>query len=172
MPGKVGRFQVMATLQAARAKALGLPVATAKSWGLNKAIFYAAAKRGFRGAAGPARPTGKEFPKEQRSKVKASFGEFFLGDDKAYSVTVDGTRLFAMGGEVQTPDAFDRQIEQRFAGTFRQAWSEALALVKSYDREVLASGSRFYEAVYRPRRDELAKKWDERAKEAGAAATS
>ena len=56
----VGRFQVMATLQAARARILGLSVASAKSWGLNRAIFYAAAKRGFKAAqgAGPAKPKG------------------------------------------------------------------------------------------------------------------
>ncbi|HUO43055.1 MAG TPA: hypothetical protein VMU35_08765 [Methylomirabilota bacterium] len=48
---KIGRFQVMAILQAARAKQLGLPINEAKSWGLNRAIFYAAAKRGFKGKA-------------------------------------------------------------------------------------------------------------------------
>ena len=45
---RIGRFQVMATLQAARAFTLGLPLESAKSFGLNRAIFYAAAKRGFR----------------------------------------------------------------------------------------------------------------------------
>ncbi len=44
----VGRFQVMALLQAARAFVLGLPIESAKSFGLNRAIFYAAAKRGFK----------------------------------------------------------------------------------------------------------------------------
>ena len=44
----VGRFQVMAPLQAARAQALGKPREDAESFGLNRAIFYAAAKRGFR----------------------------------------------------------------------------------------------------------------------------
>jgi hypothetical protein len=42
----VGRFQVMALLQAVRAKALGYPLDEAESFGLNRAIFYAAAKRG------------------------------------------------------------------------------------------------------------------------------
>lgn len=45
---KIGRFQVMATLQAARAYALGLSLEEAKSFGLNRAIFYAAAKKGFK----------------------------------------------------------------------------------------------------------------------------
>ena len=50
MPGTkpVGRFQVMAVLQAARALCLGLSEDSSKSWGLNRAIFYAAAKRGFK----------------------------------------------------------------------------------------------------------------------------
>jgi len=42
----------MALLQAARAHVLGLPLESAYSWGLNKAIFYAAAKRGFKGDGG------------------------------------------------------------------------------------------------------------------------
>lgn len=45
----VGRFQVMATLQAARAFVLGMAIDSARSFGLNRAIFYAAAKRGFKG---------------------------------------------------------------------------------------------------------------------------
>jgi len=45
------RLQVMATLQAARAFLLGLPLESAKSWGLNRAIFYAEAKRVFNVAA-------------------------------------------------------------------------------------------------------------------------
>ena len=44
----VGRFQVMALLQATRAKVLGYPLDEAESFGLNRAIFYPAAKRGFK----------------------------------------------------------------------------------------------------------------------------
>ncbi len=42
-----GRFQVMATLQAARAFLLGLILELAKSRGLNRVIFCAVAKRGI-----------------------------------------------------------------------------------------------------------------------------
>ncbi len=45
----VGRFQVMALLQAARATALGYRPDEAESFGLNRANFYATAKRGFKG---------------------------------------------------------------------------------------------------------------------------
>lgn len=88
---------------------LGLPIASAKSWGLNRAIYYAAAKRGFKGSGGPAKP----------EKHQRSFGEFWLGIDKAYKVRSGGRTLFTI--------------------------------------------DHFYQQVYRPRRDELAAKWNERA---------
>jgi hypothetical protein len=155
MASGVGRFQVMATLQAARAKALGLPLGSAKSWGLNRAIYYAAAKRGFKatGGAGPAKPRG----------TRATVREFLLGDDKAYHVTAGGKKFFTIGGEIQKPEDFQRQIERRFGGTFRVAWAEALRIVQQYPTQVLKSQGAFYDLVYRPRRDELAKKWTERA---------
>ncbi len=143
----------MATLQAARAEVLGLPVASAKSWGLNRAIYYAAAKRGFKGGKGPAKP----------KTYTASFGEFFLGDDKAYKVTAGGKTLFTIGGEIQRPEDFRRQIEQRFAGTFKEAWAEALRIMQAHPKVVLESQQQFYMQVYRPRRDVLAAKWTERA---------
>lgn len=148
----------MATLQAARAKTLGLPLASARSWGLNRAIFYAAAKRGFKaasGAPGPAKPP----------KTRAVVREFWLGIDKAYKVSVKGKTLFTIGGEIQTPEDFQRQVERRFGDTFRDAWREALEIVTAYPQDVLESPMTFYEQVYRPRRDELAKKWNERARE-------
>ena len=57
----VGRFQVMALLQAARAKVLGHPLDEAQSFGLNRAIFYAAAKRGFKGGPSAKRPGEQQF---------------------------------------------------------------------------------------------------------------
>ena len=53
----------MATLQAGRAKAVGLTTDEAKSFGLNRAIFYAAAKRGFKGGS----------TKKQGKKVSIKF---------------------------------------------------------------------------------------------------
>ncbi len=142
----------MATLQAARAKVLGLPLASAKSWGLNRAIFYAAAKRGFKGTPGA-------------TKRPSSVREFWLGDDKAYAMTAGGRAFFTIGGEVQKPEDFEHQVVRRFVGTFREAWKEAIDLVQRYDRKVLESQTGFYLQVYRPRRDELAKKWNERTTE-------
>jgi len=146
----------MATLQAARAHTLGLPLSGAKSWGLNRAIYYAAAKRGFATKTTP----GPRRPKE----TEATPQEFFLGDDKAYRVNVGRKTLFTIGGQVQTPEAFKKQIEQRFSGTFRQAWDEALRIVRAHSKTVLESQEAFYSQVYRPRRDDLAKKWNEEAR--------
>lgn len=53
----VGRFQVMALLQAARATVLGYSQDEAESFGLNRAIFYAAAKRAFMGNPARKEPT-------------------------------------------------------------------------------------------------------------------
>lgn len=153
VPRGVGRFQVMATLQAARAQVLGLPLASAKSWGLNRAIYYAAAKRGFKGGSGPAKP----------EKYQRSFGEYWLGLDKAYKVRAGGRMLFTIGGDIQHPEDFKRQIEERFQGTFRQAWKESREILQRYKREALESPEHFYQQVYRPRRDELAARWNERA---------
>lgn len=152
----VGRFQVMATLQAARAKVLGMSLESARSWGLNRAIYYAAAKRGFKGEPGrtPKAPKGAR-----------AVREFLLGDDKAYAVTVRGKTLFTIGGEVQRVADFRRQIEVRFAGTFDDAWTEALTIISAQPKPVLESQQAFYMRVYRPRRDILAAKWNERAQE-------
>jgi hypothetical protein len=48
-------------------------------------------------------------------------------------------------------------------GTFRQAWEEALRIVRVCPAAVLESRQASYEQVYRPRRDELARAWTERA---------
>ena len=160
---RVGRFQVMATLQAARAAALGLDDDAAKSWGLNRAIFYAAAKRGFRNAPLP----GTRPPRAADERKGAAAGaaeerrdeEFTLGGEKAFLASDRGPGLrFAFGDEVQTPRDFEWQIERRFAD-WPAAWGEALDLVKSTDPEDLNSQRRFYEHVYKPLRDKLAAKW-------------
>jgi len=157
----VGRFQVMATLQAARAQLLGLPLVSAKSWGLNRAIYIAARKRGFKeGKTGPTKPKSHA----------ATFAEYHLGEDKAYRVKVAGELLFTIGGEIQTSDAFQRQVIVRFNGTFREAWHEAMEIVRRYDRAVLENPEGFFSQVYRPRRDELAKKWTQAAKAKGSTA--
>jgi hypothetical protein len=154
----------MATLQAARAHVLGMPLASAKSFGLQRAIFYAAAKRGFKGKgeAGPPKQfalKGLEMTGSKLAKIRKSFTMTTVGDEVAYSVVIDGRKLFVIGNEIKTKDDFKKQIEQRFGAHFRDAWKEAIAICKKYDKGVLLSQRYFYETIYKPRRDELAKKW-------------
>ncbi|WXG43462.1 MAG: hypothetical protein WED04_05395 [Promethearchaeati archaeon SRVP18_Atabeyarchaeia-1] len=148
----------MATLQAARAFALGLEEPRAKSWGLNRAIFYAAAKRGFK-AKPPAEGSLGEIKKRP---IEESADTFHLGSEMAYKVQgKDGKANFTIGGKVQTESEFQRQIESRFGGKFDEAWKEALELVKEFDREILLSQKDFFDLVYKPKRDELSAKWTE-----------
>jgi hypothetical protein len=158
----VGRFQVMAVLQAARALVLGLPEPSAKSWGLNRAIFYAAAKRGFKGAAAVAPPKPRTWTEVQAKPVTETREVFHLGDEMAFKAQgkAPGT-LFTIGGQVQTEQDFERQIASRFGSTFSEAWKEALNLVRQFDRDVLLSQRDFFDHVYRPNRDSLAAKWTE-----------
>jgi len=165
----VGRFQVMATLQAARARVLGYSLDEAKSFGLNRAIFYAAAKRGFKVVRikPPKISLSKELlklPKKKIEKIEKSFSIEKIGDEMAYCVEIDGKKVFTIGNELQTPEKFKKQVESRFGGNFEKAWKEALEIVESYDKGVLLSQRYFYEVVYKPRRDELAKKWSQMVK--------
>jgi hypothetical protein len=165
----VGRFQVMATLQAARAKALGFSIDEAKSFGLNRAIFYAAAKRGFKALkrVPPKISLPREvfkIPEREIKKIEKSFTIEKIGDEMAYCVKMKGKRVFTIGNELQTPEAFKKQIESRFGEKFKKVWQEALKIVKAYDKGVLLSQRYFYEVVYKPRRDELAEKWSEMIK--------
>jgi hypothetical protein len=166
--GPVGRFQVMATLQAARAYVLGLPLDSAKSFGLNRAIFYAAAKKGFiKSKEAPKTFTLEKapVPKEKLEEVRKTFKIYRLGDEMAYSVELDGKPFFVIGNEIQTPESFEKQIERRFRGKFDAAFEEAVKICKSVDRGVLLSQRYFYEVVYKPRRDVLAEKWSLLVKE-------
>ena len=155
----VGRFQVMSVLQAARAHTLGLPLESAYSWGLNRAIFIAAAKRGFKGGSGSGEgPPGQGPPK--RSEM------YSLGDDAAYKVERGGTLLYTKGGKIQTKDEFDKRVKARFGETFPAVWKEALDYVRGFDKSVLLSAESFIKEVYRPVRDELAEKWTEASAQA------
>ena len=94
----------MAILQTARAKQLGLTESRAKSWGLNRAIFYAAAKRGFKHVGKS--PSGSGAKKKPPSKTGK---EYFVGNEMAYVARKGGRLYFTIGGKVQTEgDSSDR----------------------------------------------------------------
>jgi hypothetical protein len=148
----------MAVLQAARAETLGLPHDSALSWGLNRAIFYAAAKQGFR--EGPPK-TGEE----PGGRAAAPSPEMYrLGDDEAFRNPHAKGITFTIGGEDQTVERFERQVASRF-GTkenFQAAWDEARRIIGSFAQATLESRRGFYEEVYKPRRDELSDAWTQK----------
>src|SRR5689334_9770701 len=122
---RVGRFQVMATLQAARARALGLSEAEAESWGINRAIFYAAAKRGLWRT-----PVAKSTTTSTHPHPGAIEGErVSVGGEQAFAVEDPKQgRRFVIGGEAQTPEDFRRQVVARYSD-WEAAWAEAQALI-------------------------------------------
>lgn len=159
----LGRFQVMAVLQAARAYCLGMSLAEAKSWGLNRAIFYASAKpRLVKPNPGIKKTPKFKLRKEtNQSAINRSYSIYTLGDEMVYYIEVKRKKLFTIGETVQTPEDFTRQVESQFAKNFPRAWEEAVKICQGYDKETLLSQKSFYETVYKPRRDELVKKWSE-----------
>jgi hypothetical protein len=163
----VGRFQVMALLQAARAKALGYPLDEAESFGLNRAIFYAAAKRGFKSGTGSKQAGEQHVLRENPGRsISKTIQQGVLGDEVAYYVEMDGKKRYVMGDEILEPDDFRRQVAERFGQAFPQAWEQAVQIVEQTDRATLESRRKFYEEVYKPRRDELAKAWSALSKQA------
>jgi hypothetical protein len=154
---KITRFQVMATLQAARARYFGLDSDEAKSWGLNRALFYAAAKNRWAEAKaiGAKHPVIPEFEAARQHHEL----EYQLGGEKAF--VCRGPRIglrFRFGQKTQLPRDFDHQIKNRFEN-WDEAWAEAVAIIKSADPIDLQSQSRFFNRIYKPRRDLLAAKW-------------
>ncbi len=92
--------------------------------------------------------------------IQKSFKISTIGDEIAYRVNIEGKQLFLIGNQIQSPEDFKRQIELKFEGKFKQAWQEAVKTCKEFDKSVLLSQRYFYETVYKPRRDELAEKWN------------
>jgi hypothetical protein len=154
---RITRFQVMATLQAARARYFGLDPDEAKSWGINRALFYAEAKSRWAEAKaiGAKRPIIPEFEIAREHHEL----EYQLGGEKTY--VTRGPRIglrFRFGNRTQYPAEFDRKVKNRF-DNWPEAWKEAVHIIKTSDPRDLQSGSRFFNKVYKPRRDSLAQKW-------------
>ncbi len=147
--GKLGRFQVMALLQAARYYLVKGDMEKAKSFGLNRAIFYAWAKyhgRYRKKAVGVRRTAG------EKGKPVESGAVEMLGNEAAF---LSSRGWFAIGGQEQTPRDYDRQIALRINSIvpYQRAWEAAVRYLSRLPREVLLDQRRFYEKAYKPVRD-------------------
>ena len=146
--GKLGRFQVMALLQAARYYILKGDLEKAKSFGLNRAIFYAWAKY-HKPKYGVSKYgllrremgiTPKELPHEM------------VGDELAFK-SKDG--WFMIGDQIQRPEDYDRQIKSKIEAviSYELAWNAALEYLSKFSKKTLESQREFYKEVYEPVRD-------------------
>ncbi|MCD6341648.1 MAG: hypothetical protein J7L83_02190, partial [Thaumarchaeota archaeon] len=140
----VGRFQVMGLLQAARYYVLKGDLDLAKSFGLNRAVFYAWAKKRGVSVRRPARRGAGRVVEREEVEEK-------IGDEVAFR---SPRGWFIIGGQMQRPTDFDRQIAARFGDQFKRYWDSALEYLKSFPREVLERQREFYENVYLPVRDD------------------
>lgn len=148
---KLGRFQVMALLQAARCFLFTNDIEKSKSFGLNRAIFYAWAKH--RGAEAK-KPSGRrEAIAELRERpIKEEKKAFYLGNEAAY-LSEDG--WLTIGNAKQTPQDYDNQIARRIneAIPYEEAWRRSLEYLKKFPQEALLDQQKFFNQIYKPVRD-------------------
>lgn len=147
---RLGRFQVMALLQAARCFLLTKDIAKSKSFGLNRAIFYAWAKR--RGVEVRRPPGRREAVKPREKPVEEEKNIFYLGNEAAY-LSDDG--WLTIGNTKQTPQDYENQIARRISGVipYEEAWRRVLEYLEKFPQEVLLDQQKFFNQVYKPVRD-------------------
>lgn len=154
----IGRFQVMALLQAARHYLIHKDLERAKSFGLNRAIFYAWAK--YYGSRIPRRLlrvqelVRKGIAPSKELKCPEGYVEE-LGE----CVKVSPRGYYVMGEEEQTPYDYDRQVTRKLKLVIdpEKAWKTALEYVSMFPREILMDPAKFYKYVYEPVRDTFIK---------------
>lgn len=151
---RLGRFQVMALLQAARCFLLTRDVEKSKSFGLNRAIFYAWAKRRGVEVKKPPSRRGAVRPLEKPVEEK---NVFYLGNEAAY-LSDDG--WLTIGDAKQTPRDYDEQIARRINDVipYEEAWRRVLEYLEEFPQEVLLDQQKFFNQVYKPVRDSFVEK--------------
>ena len=153
--GKIGRFQVMALLQAARYYLLYGDPEKAKSFGLNRAIFYAWAKRRGRGYgyasmnAARGEFSGQRMEGKER---KESLAE--VAGEEAY---VSPRGFFIIGDKEQLPEDYDKSVAERIEEKlpYDVAWEAALKYLSKFPEEYLKDPSAFFQKIYEPVRDKF-----------------
>ncbi|MGB9816270.1 MAG: hypothetical protein ACPLQS_01575 [Desulfurococcaceae archaeon] len=147
-PQLIGRFQVMGLLQAARYYLLTGDMEKAKSFGLNRAIFYAWAKHYGKGYV-PKKitlySTGPPIPENERKLVE-------VAGEEAY---VSPRGFFMIGDREQSPGDYDRNIASKINQVipYEVAWEAALKYLARFPETTLRDQRLFYEKVYEPVRD-------------------
>ncbi len=151
IPKIVGRFEVMALLQAARYYVLTGDLEKAKSFGLNRAIFYAWAKH-----YGPRRWRAITISEKAKESAPPARSIGIVKDEVETSLR----GWFEIGGQEQTPQDFDRQIKFKFDTfiPFEVVWRIAVDYVKQFPESILRDPNKFFKYVYEPVRDSFVEK--------------
>ncbi len=150
--GKIGRFQVMGIVQAARYYVLYGDLNKAKSFGLNRAIFYAWAKYYGRGYT----------PKKGKVKVPAEVKKdrvlVNVAGEEVYQDVESG--YYIIGDKIQKPEDYDKEIKDKISIVvpYDKAWEATVKYVSSFPKYVLENQRQFYEKVYLPIRDKFLEK--------------
>jgi len=166
--GDIPRFQVMALLQAARYYLLTGDIVKAKSFGLNRAIFYAYLKH-----YGRFYTTSKrrhlEIDEEgdivsllnqlnesiAKESIKKALDEKYKDLPVRDGVEVSERGLFMIGGKEQTEEDFDKNVIRKIENIipFELVWEAAIKYVSRYPKTILIDPQKFYKHVYEPVRD-------------------
>lgn len=147
----IGRFQVMALLQTARYYRLYGDLVRAKSFGLNRAVFYAWAKHyGPRGVRTLHHVDDTKLVVSGSGKCPEGYTEV-LGE----CVKVSSRGYFEFGGVEQTPQDYDQQVTYRVRRLVdpEKVLRVALEYVSKFPEGVLRDPTKFYKYVYEPVRD-------------------
>lgn len=151
MPRVIGRFEIMALLQAARYYLLTHNIEQAKSFGLNRAIFYTWIKYN--------KPHGRfitNYNTSPMSKTKSAIDNGYTVNRKVVKdeIEVRG-KYFVFGDQVQKPEDFDKTVAQKIdlVVSFELVWYLTLKYVRAFNIDVLKGPDKFYKHVYEPVRD-------------------
>ncbi len=151
----IGRFQVMALLQAARYYVLKKDIEKAKSFGLNRAIFYAWAKH-YGSRAKYARLSKieemlrKQILENKPIKCPEGYVEI-LGE----CVKISPRGYYVIGEQEQTPYDYELNVTRKISRVIDpdKAWRIAIEYVSKFPRKILEKPQLFYKYVYEPVRD-------------------
>ncbi len=150
---EIDRFQVMGLLQAARYYLLTNDMEKAKSFGYNRAVFYAWAKH-YGGRVKYYSGTRRIHSTKQTTSVMENRSwkqTSILGEP----VIVSPRGWYGMGGEEHLPKHYDENIVRKIEIVipYEIAWKAALNYLKRFPREVLVDQQKFFKHVYQPVRD-------------------
>ena len=152
----IGRFQVMALLQAARYYKIYKDLLKAKSFGLNRAIFYAWAKH--YGSRKSKIPNNILEELEKIKKLNEFKNSEYYKDYKEILgeyIKISSDGLFIFGNIEQSPKDYDQQVTMKINKLINaeKVWQIALDYISKFPEWILNDANKFYKYVYEPIRD-------------------